>query len=341
MRKPYFLLAAFLCLLPAMGQNLTSLLDSVVKITSKAEGGVPRTGTGFIVATEGDSVYIATASHVIEGDSAPKVEFRTQLNRQYPASVGKTQGGDAKGFAYLIVRDRTVAAKVKALRWSGEDLQPGDDVRVIGFGQGQQDWGVTKGDVANVGADIIINGPIEDGNSGGPIIRNGGVAGMITSARQNRGIGKPSIFVTATLRGWRVPLLVGPPATPETPAQQGGLPAGYGMRECGCWGPNPPSLAVEPRCASGNVRINVCPGVCAPGHPSYAWVCASIEEVQRANSAQPLGLPSGHGMRECGCWGANPHPTAAEPRCASGSVRVNVCPGFCAPGHPRYAWVCS
>jgi len=54
----------------------------------------------------------------------------------------------------------------------------------------------------------------------------------------------------------------------------------------------------------------------------------------------PAGLPSGFGMQVCGCWGPNPAPTAPEPRCASGGVRVNVCPGLCAPGHPLYAYVC-
>lgn len=54
----------------------------------------------------------------------------------------------------------------------------------------------------------------------------------------------------------------------------------------------------------------------------------------------PAGLPSGYGMQACGCWGPNPVPTASEPRCASGMVRINVCPGFCAPGHPLYAYVC-
>ncbi|OQW67362.1 MAG: hypothetical protein BVN29_03640 [Nitrospira sp. ST-bin5] len=55
----------------------------------------------------------------------------------------------------------------------------------------------------------------------------------------------------------------------------------------------------------------------------------------------PAGLPSGFGMQVCGCWGPNPAPTAPESRCASGGVRINVCPGFCAPGHPLYAYVCQ
>lgn len=53
-----------------------------------------------------------------------------------------------------------------------------------------------------------------------------------------------------------------------------------------------------------------------------------------------VGFPSGYGMKICGCWGPNPRPVR-EPRCASGWVRVSVCSGWCAPRHPRYAYVCE
>ena len=62
--------------------------------------------------------------------------------------------------------------------------------------------------------------------------------------------------------------------------------------------------------------------------------------VVRRPVARPAGLPPGFVMTVCGCWGPNPLPFAPEPRCASGRVRVNVCPGLCAPGHPFYAYVC-
>ena len=56
---------------------------------------------------------------------------------------------------------------------------------------------------------------------------------------------------------------------------------------------------------------------------------------------QPAGFPSGHGMQVCGCWGPNPASVVPESRCASGSVRLSVCPGlFCGPGQLQYAYVC-
>ncbi|WP_312070085.1 eCIS core domain-containing protein [Lelliottia nimipressuralis] len=60
---------------------------------------------------------------------------------------------------------------------------------------------------------------------------------------------------------------------PVPPPVQVGLPSGSGMQVCGCWGPNPATFANEPKCSSGQVRINVCAGQCAPGHPPYAYVC--------------------------------------------------------------------
>ena len=47
-----------------------------------------------------------------------------------------------------------------------------------------------------------------------------------------------------------------------------------------------------------------------------------------SDMSSPSGFPSGYGMQGCGCWGPNPNRVAAEPRCASGGVRLNVCSGF-------------
>jgi hypothetical protein len=65
---------------------------------------------------------------------------------------------------------------------------------------------------------------------------------------------------------------------------------------------------------------------------------------QPSSAAQPQvspGLPSGHRMTACACWGPNPVQPVAEPRCASGIVRVEICGGWCAPGHPVYAYSCG
>ena len=200
------LLAALLCPLVLLGQNqvgVEELRASVVKITSKAPEGQPRTGTGFIVRVDGELIYIATASHVVEGDPKPQVTFYHDKRRPVAAEIGELEVDNATaGLGYLIVRDRAVAEKVKALGWSAGILRGGEDVLAIGFGQGAGEWGVIKGTVASAsGSDIRIDGRIEEGNSGGPIIMNGSVAGMVTSIKQGFGVGKSGIIVQINAPG--------------------------------------------------------------------------------------------------------------------------------------------
>lgn len=52
----------------------------------------------------------------------------------------------------------------------------------------------------------------------------------------------------------------------------GGLPSGFGMQTCGCWGPTA-GVAPETKCASGSVRANMCAGMCPGGGSPYAWLC--------------------------------------------------------------------
>ncbi|KAB2675130.1 DUF4157 domain-containing protein [Brucella tritici] len=59
-----------------------------------------------------------------------------------------------------------------------------------------------------------------------------------------------------------------------TPASvEVGLPSGFPMQQCGCWGPNPVPFAQENRCFSHQVRVAACPFMCAPFNPAYGYVC--------------------------------------------------------------------
>jgi S1-C subfamily serine protease len=56
-------------------QDIARLQSGVVKIRTKPAEGGPKVGTGFIVRLEKDVAYIVTSTHVVAGDSDPKVEF--------------------------------------------------------------------------------------------------------------------------------------------------------------------------------------------------------------------------------------------------------------------------
>jgi len=63
------------------------------------------------------------------------------------------------------------------------------------------------------------------------------------------------------------------PGGPIPVPQPAGLPPGFGMLVCGCYGFNPSLTAHEPRCQSQSVRLNACPGFCPGGGSPYAYVC--------------------------------------------------------------------
>ena len=201
------LVLALVCRQTVFANDFESMKDSVVKISSQSAEGKARTGTGFVVRVDGDTIYIVTASHVIEGDPSPQVQFFSARDKRIEAKVGRLQGGEPKGVAYLIVRDKNIATKgMKPLGLNLSESKSGQEVFVIGFGLGQGEWGVIRATIAGMdGSDIILNGGVAEGNSGSPVIENGQVIGLVTQARQSEnGIASPAWLVNRVLKGWGV-----------------------------------------------------------------------------------------------------------------------------------------
>ncbi|MEO5742380.1 MAG: serine protease [Vicinamibacterales bacterium] len=194
---------------------MEDLKASVVKIVSKAPEGQPRTGAGFIVRVDGELVHIATAAHVITGDPKPQVTFYFDKLRPVASEPRELEiDNPTAGLGYVIVRDRAVAKQARALGWSPVMPRGGEQILAIGFNQGAGEWGVSNGTVASVsGSDIRIDAKVDEGNSGGPIIMNGSVVGMVTSLRQGFGLAKSGIVVQSTLRGWDIEISA-PPTGP-------------------------------------------------------------------------------------------------------------------------------
>lgn len=173
-------------------QDLAQLKTGVVKITASAENKT-KVGTGFIVRLEADLAYIVTAAHVVSGDPQPKVHFFSRQDVPVPAQVKHAEGGDeATGLALLVVRGKgniptglAALPLAAAVRVSG-----GEDIMVIGHPRGAGDWAIIKGSIASrQGRDLIVDANIDEGNSGGPIMHNGQVVGLIGGAlRYGKGV---------------------------------------------------------------------------------------------------------------------------------------------------------
>ena len=155
-------------------------------------------------------------------DRSVPMEFFTARNRRVKAEIVKLEGGDPKGLGLIAVRGRdNLPTNLSALPFETDvDLEGADEVVTIGFGQGQGDWAVLKGQVISVdGRDVKIDGRIEEGNSGGPLLREGKVVGLITSSQRGMGLATPAPFVKFVLKSWGVDVARGAATSPATAGQ--------------------------------------------------------------------------------------------------------------------------
>lgn len=178
--------------------DVAQLQAGVVRITATPSGEPQKVGTGFIVRIERDVVYIVTAAHVVSGDAQPKVQFFTQSDVSAQAIVKHSEGRDeVTGLALLVVRGKdnlpsglTALTLTSAPRMSGND-----EIILIGHPRGAGDWVILRGSIASrQGRYVIVDANIDEGNSGGPIIQNGEVVGIVGGVtRYGRGVTSGSV----------------------------------------------------------------------------------------------------------------------------------------------------
>jgi formylglycine-generating enzyme required for sulfatase activity len=178
--------------------DIAALQAGVVRITATPSGEPQKVGTGFIVRLERDVIYIVTAAHVVSGDAQPKVQFFTQPDVSAQAIVKHSEGGDeVTGLALLVVRGKdnlpsglTALTLTSAPRMSGND-----EIILIGHPRGAGDWAILRGSIASrQGRYVIVDANIDEGNSGGPIIQNGEVVGIVGGVtRYGRGVTSGSV----------------------------------------------------------------------------------------------------------------------------------------------------
>jgi len=201
-----FLLTVFLAFVsPCLPQDIEILQKGVVKVTTTTFEGKRKIGTGFIVRLGVDVVYIVTASHVIEGARDVKVEFFTGRNRLIPVEVLGLEGDDPRGLAALAIEGK-IPAGVSVLKMDRvTPVRAGEPVTIIGFPDAGGPWAVTKGEiVGRKGKTIAFSGAVDEGNSGGPLIKEGQVIGVVTEARAPFAYAAPAVIAQYVLESWGV-----------------------------------------------------------------------------------------------------------------------------------------
>lgn len=187
-------------------QDIEELRKGVVKIiaTQVSDGQSKSSrGSGFIIELYPDAAMIVTASHVVEGqDIQLGVEFSVRGDASFPAKVTRMRGADPRGLAVLVVKNPPsglLALKLATL----PALKLSDDVVAAGFPRISSSFSALSGKVVSRdGEDIIFSGGPDEGSSGGPLLKNGRVVGVVTQAKDGNGFATPALILAATLEGW-------------------------------------------------------------------------------------------------------------------------------------------
>lgn len=298
-------IALFLTPAGAGAQDIERLLPGVVKLVALPEGGSERTGTGIIVKIEAGAAYILTASHVIEGDPAPRVEFHGRRGRFVRARTLHLEGGQDNGLALLLVEGSdNLPAGLTSLRLSSSSPRIGESVSAIGHPAGR-DWQVINVNVAGrAGKEITLSQGLDEGNSGGPLLKADEVVGVVTTVGQ-LGYATPSLIAQIYLDGNGV----------NVAAQSGG----------GTSGPRtstPPSGQPERTATSGpadEVKVRTVGGVeyyevDFSRKKTAAQVCQAVNKAHTVFATDPA---------VCQAF----HPDAAVVRAKSGDRAVAYCTG--------------
>jgi len=212
-RRCVTILLLFLCAFATVSraQEVADLSRGVVRIAVTYEGG-KRHGTGFILRLAPDKMHIVTAAHVLQGARDIQVEFFARRNRPLQAKIIGMENAamegkeDLKGVAALLVEGDIPQGLTRLELNVYDPVYSGDAVAVIGFPVGGAPWSISKGEVVGrYRKSIVFSGPIDEGNSGGPLIKEGKVIGVISKTRQLFSYATPAAITRYVLDGWQIP----------------------------------------------------------------------------------------------------------------------------------------
>lgn len=193
----------------ATAQDLEDLKAGVVKITANPLGGGQRIGSGFIVGVQSDLVYVVTAAHVVAGDPMPSVEFFGIRGKKVRAEVqeGSELSDEERGLALLIVKEMEHLVEnltILGLYQEVVQVNSGEPMTVIGLPRAVGDWTVIHGHmVSRRGRDLMFDVRIDEGASGGPVIRQQQVVGLVQSIH-TYAQGNPADSIRVFLQGFGI-----------------------------------------------------------------------------------------------------------------------------------------
>ncbi len=243
MKRTFLALALFVLPAASPAQDIEPIFASMVRITA-TRGDATVRGSGFVVDLRRDVATIVTASHVIEGAQI-EVVFSSSTRRFQPDVLLGMESGAPNGLATFQVRGVPVGTAALSLDAANRP-RAAEALLLVGFPQ-MSPTPLAKQRVLSGrrGTLLLIDLPVGEGFSGGPVVREGKVVGVVTGQDRQLTYAVNAVVAREALLGWGVAL--GSARAPRPPES-----------------PPPPTVEV---CRSGKeiedngiVFVRICPG---------------------------------------------------------------------------------
>jgi S1-C subfamily serine protease len=220
---------------------LSAVAQSIVLVATSMHGSQIKTGTGFILSSNGSSSDILTAAHVVRDGTSTVAFLGGPQGREFAATV--VRADPLRDIALIRIQ----APNLPALQLSNGDTQSsGAAVEVFGFptltehtsSKGQQEEIVALPDLKLVtavgkldgemeqGESLLFNMPMTHGDSGAPVVdvTNGEVVAMVLGRAEGYGAsawttGDGFGLSVGGIDGFIAQAIPAPTPTPSAPPQ--------------------------------------------------------------------------------------------------------------------------
>ena len=184
--------------IPATAQT-RNVISGIARVRVRQELGRPP-ATAFVVAVKNGTAWLVTSAHVVAGDQTPTIEFEAAPTVPYQATIRAFEGADERGLALLIVTN--VPSVIKALPGFTKTIERGTLVTVDGYPASVPALAQLNTSVVALSSrDLLLKDETEEGYSGGPVLMNDAVIGVVYGHEGRRGKALGASSIVPFLKG--------------------------------------------------------------------------------------------------------------------------------------------
>lgn len=175
-------------------------------VSISADVGGFTSGSGIVISVKGDQIFVLTAGHVVGQQKDVGVTLASDPFEVYPGVVERID--DSLDLALIRMEGEFPDLKVMAF----DPIVPeeGQTLLAIGFPRRSKNPRIVSGSSSGrEGLRLVFDRSLAEGTSGGPVLHEGVVVGLVQEIDAHFTYAIPSAVILRVLEGWQVEVLLG------------------------------------------------------------------------------------------------------------------------------------